>query len=109
MYKRIGTIAALVAAGWVAVAARGGPRPAGAAAGDTAADKLSRAWYAWDKGDYPAALTIYRDLLAGPEAAKVLEPIALQTGELFQTTELTRDGANPAFSPDSRYFSYETG
>ena len=43
-----------------------------------------------------AALTAYQDLLAGPDAAAVLEPIALQTGELFRTTELTSDGANPA-------------
>ena len=39
----------------------------------------------------------------------MLEPIALQTGELYTTTELTRDGANPTFSPDSQYFSFETG
>ena len=49
----------------------------------------------WDKGDYVAALTTYQELLAGPDAAAVLEPIALQTGELFRTTELTTDGANP--------------
>ena len=48
-------------------------------------------------------------MLAGPDAAAVLEPIALQTGELFRTTELTTDGANPVFSPDSRSFSFETG
>ena len=70
---------------------------------------LQRAWNDWDKGDYVAALTAYQDLLAGPDAAAVLEPIALQTGELFRTTELTSDGANPVFSPDSRTFSFETG
>ena len=64
--------------------------------------RCERASDAWDKGDYVAALTTYQDLLAGPDAAAVLEPIALQTGELFRTTELTTDGANPVFSPDSR-------
>lgn len=100
MYKRPALIAALLAAGWIAVAARD------RAATDAA---MERAAFAWDKGDYITALTTYRELLAGPDAASVLEPIALQTGELFHTTELTRDGANPAFSPDSRYFSFETG
>src|SRR5262249_27807527 len=33
----------------------------------------------------------------------------LQTGELFRTTELTKDGANPQFGQDGRYFSFETG
>jgi hypothetical protein len=70
---------------------------------------LQRAADAWDKGDYVAALTTYQDVLSGPDAAASLEPIALQTGELFRTTELTANGANPAFSPDSRYFSFETG
>ncbi|MGE5198513.1 MAG: M28 family peptidase, partial [Rhodospirillaceae bacterium] len=36
-------------------------------------------------------------------------PIALQTGELYQTQELTKDGANPRFSPDGRFVAYETG
>jgi hypothetical protein len=70
---------------------------------------LQRAADAWDKGDYVAALTAYQDLLSGPDAAAALEPIALQTGELFRTIELTDDGAAPSFSPDSRYVSFETG
>jgi hypothetical protein len=40
---------------------------------------------AWDRGDYVAALTAYKALLAAPGGEKWLEPIALQTGELFQT------------------------
>ena len=39
----------------------------------------------------------------------MFEPIALRTGELYQTTELTRDGAVPQFSPDGRHLLYETG
>ena len=64
---------------------------------------------AWDRGDYVAALTAYKALLAAPGGEKWLEPIALQTGELFQTRELTTDGANPRFSRDGRFVAYETG
>src|SRR5437764_5019361 len=70
---------------------------------------LERAFFAWDRGDYVAALTIYQDVLAGPDAAQALETIALQTGELYRTMELTLDGANPTFSIDARRFSFETG
>ena len=51
----------------------------------------------------------YLRLLDSPDAASVLEPIALRTGELYQTTELTRDGALPQFSPDGSTSLYETG
>jgi hypothetical protein len=64
---------------------------------------------AWDRGDYVAALAAYKALLAAPGGEKWLEPIALQTGELFQTRELTTDGANPRFSRDGRFVAYETG
>ena len=101
MYKRVALIAALLAAGLISVAGRD--------AGSRADAALQRASDDWDKGDYVSALTSYQEILAGPDAAAGLEPIALQTGELFRTTELTTDGANPVFSPDSRSFSYETG
>jgi len=94
MYRLTIAGAALLAAGWMA-------------APSTTA--LARADEDWDRGDYVAALTAYQQLLNGPDAASVLEPIALQTGELFRTTELTLDGANPVFAPDSRHFSFETG
>ena len=64
---------------------------------------------AWAKGDYIAALTEYIRLANAPDALEYLEPIALQTGELFQSTELTADGRNARFSPDGRFISYETG
>src|SRR5262245_47758790 len=64
---------------------------------------------AWERGDYVTALSAYQQLLSSPEADRVLEPIALQTGELFHTTELTTDGTSPQFSPDSRFITYETG
>src|SRR5438132_3687417 len=64
---------------------------------------------AWDKGDYISALTAYIQILNGPGGDAFLEPIALQTGELFQTRELTTDGRAPRFSPDGRFIAYETG
>src|SRR6188508_1185821 len=103
MYKRVGFTAALLTAGLISVAGVDRSLSPGADAA------LQRADADWDKGDYVAALTTYQELLAGPDAASVLEPIALQTGELYQTRELTSDGANPVFSPDSRTFAFETG
>ncbi len=70
---------------------------------------LQRARVDWEDGDYIDALTVYQELLAGADAPRVLQTIALQTGEWFQSTELTTDGAFPAFSPDGRWFSFETG
>src|SRR6185295_19146731 len=94
MYRLTMAAAALIAAGWLTTA----PSPTLAGADED-----------WDRGDYVAALTAYQQLLNGPGAASVVEPIALRTGELFSTTELTTDGANPVFAADSRHFSFETG
>jgi hypothetical protein len=95
MYKFTLAGAALVLAAWIS--------------STPSAATLARAGDDWDRGDYIAALTAYQGLLAGPDAASVTEPIALQTGELFRTTELSADGANPAFAQDGRHFSFETG
>lgn len=100
MYKRVLLATALLAAALPHLAGRDG------ASADSA---LQRARDAWDMGDYVAALTTYQELLAGADAASAVEPIALQTGELFRTTDLTSDGANPTFSQDGRWFSFETG
>ena len=70
---------------------------------------LQSAALAWERGDYIAALTTYQDLLAGPDAERALEPIALQTGELYRTTELTSDGTAPQIAGNGRYATYETG
>jgi len=94
MYRFSIAGAALLLAGWLSTPANG---------------TLALADEAWDDGDYIAALTAYQQLLNGPDAASVLEPIALRTGELFRTTELTIDGANPSFAADGRHFSFETG
>src|SRR6187401_433648 len=64
---------------------------------------------AWERGDYAGALNGYIQLLNAPGGEKFLEPIALTTGELFETRELTGDGRAPRFSPDGRFIVYETG
>ncbi|MGH9143419.1 MAG: hypothetical protein ACRD2I_19965, partial [Vicinamibacterales bacterium] len=58
---------------------------------------------AWERGDYRAALSGYLQLAAAPGGDAFLEPIALTTGELFQSRELTADGRAPRFSPDGTY------
>src|SRR5688572_4103238 len=87
---------AVAAAGWSPLAGRSD-------------SPLDAAALAWDRGDYITALQTYLKVLDSPDAAAALETIALQTGELFQTMEVTTDGAAPVFSPDGNYFAYETG
>ena len=77
--------------------------------GEGSNNRLTNADVAWDRGDYPRALTEYLALLDGSPTQDDIEAIALQTGELFKTTELTTDGGAPRFSPDGRYLSYEVG
>jgi hypothetical protein len=64
---------------------------------------------AWQDGQYAAALRGYIKLLNSPGGEQFLEPIALQTGELFQTEEITADGRAPRLSPDGQLIAYETG
>ncbi len=64
---------------------------------------------AWNDGNYIQALTSYIRLLSTSSADQYFEAIALQTGELFETEELTADGRNPRLSVDGRLISFETG
>lgn len=64
---------------------------------------------AWDRGDYPEALRDFRRLLEGPGGDRYLEEISLITGELYHTTELTRDGRNVRVSPSGKLAAFETG
>ncbi len=64
---------------------------------------------AWERGDYIAALNGYIQLLTAPGGDQYVEPIALRTGELFRTHEITTDGRAPRFSPDGKFVVYETG
>ena len=64
---------------------------------------------AWERGDYPEALRGFSTLLEAPGGDRYLEEIALITGELYRTTELTRDGRNIRVSPSGKLASYESG
>jgi Tol biopolymer transport system component len=75
------------------------------------------AYYAWNAGDYPDALTRFKRLLGAPGGERFIEPIALLTGELFTAIEVVPAdrhvialmGAQaPKWSPDGRYFAFET-
>jgi Tol biopolymer transport system component len=72
-------------------------------------DALNDAHLAWERGEYVDALTRYAKLLRGSPDDATVESIALQTGELYETKELTADGNAPRFSPDGRTITYETG
>lgn len=84
-------------------------RPAAATAPVKPDVLYRRAVDAWDAGQYPDALASLLPLMKGPAAGEYLERVALLTGELFATTELTTDGRNPKISPNGQYVSFETG
>ena len=64
---------------------------------------------AWERGDFIAALNGFVQVMSAPGADACFEPIALTTGELYDTRELTPDGRAPRFSPDNQFIAYETG
>lgn len=98
MLRPLSTAALLLLAGAVAL---------GAANGAAASRALAAADDAWERGDYITALTGYIKLLEPATVDDaVLEPIALKTGELFETRELTADGRSPKFSRDGNYVAY---
>lgn len=61
---------------------------------------------AWDRGAYVEALEGLRALLAGADE-QTFARIALLTGELYETTEITRDGRAPALVGDRGLVMYE--
>jgi len=67
------------------------------------------AWVAWDTGRYDQSLEILRRLMNSSAGDAFLEPVALLTGELYRSTELTADGGAPRWSADGRIVAYETG
>jgi hypothetical protein len=83
--------------------------PARSSAPDAATRAFTDATDAWARGDYISALGGYTEILNGAGGDVFLDRIALQTGELFVTHELTADGRAPRFSPDGRFIVYETG
>ncbi len=64
---------------------------------------------AWSDGKYVFALRAYLRLLQSQAGDQFVEPIALQTGELFQTEEITADGRAPRLSPDGGVIAFEAG
>ncbi len=76
---------------------------------ETGASDLQAANDAWQEGKYAEALRTYLRLLQSPAGDQFVAPIARQTGELFQTEELTNDGRAPRFSPDGSLVAYEIG
>ena len=74
-----------------------------------AASPLDAANDAWQRGEFASALNGYIGVLSAPGGDRALESIALTTGELFQTRELTAAGRNGRFSPDGKFVVYETG
>jgi hypothetical protein len=97
MKRLAGFMALLLITGWVGLSGTSGDA------------RLQDADLAWDRGDYPTALKGYLALLTAGAPDDIIEAIALQTGELFKTIELTADGGAPRFSPDGRYLTYEVG
>jgi hypothetical protein len=94
---RFAGLTLLLVAGWLGMS------------GNASDVRLQDANLAWDRGDYPTALRGYLAILDGGASDDAADAIALQTGELFKTTELTTDGGSPRFSPDGRFFTYEVG
>ena len=98
--KRFAGLTLLLVTGWL-----GTP-------GSAADVRLQDADLAWDRGDYPTALRGYLAILGAGAPDDVADAIALQTGELFKTTEITVEplaelgGYGAAFSPDGTGLAY---
>jgi hypothetical protein len=75
----------------------------------SAEQRWRRANDAWNDGKYPDALRDLKALMQGVTAAEYRDRIALLTGELLTTTEITADGRNPKMSANGQYLSYEAG
>ncbi len=82
--------------------------PAGQGRAPTRQAPYADALEAWDTGDYPAALAALRGLVERADEP-TFEAIALLTGELFQTTEITTAGRLPSFAGSGGRVIYETG
>jgi hypothetical protein len=76
---------------------------------DRLAERYDAARLAWDTGDFVRALEELQSILKSAEGSRFFEPIALLTGELFQVTEITKDGRTIRVSPDGKYAAYDTG
>ncbi|MEX2272479.1 MAG: M20/M25/M40 family metallo-hydrolase [Vicinamibacterales bacterium] len=66
------------------------------------------AYEAWDRGDYVVALERLKALVPAADEG-TFEQIALLTGELYETGEVTPDGRTPSISADGALIAYEAG
>jgi hypothetical protein len=73
------------------------------------ADTWLNAVDAWNAGRYPDALHDLIALTSGPAAREYHDRVALLTGELYTTIEITPDGRNPRISSTGEYVAYDTG
>ena len=94
---------------WFVVFAVSGAALASVTAASSSKASLDAATDAWERGEFITALSGFLQVMNAPGADAFLEPIALTTGELFETRELTPDGRAPRFSPDNQFIAYETG
>jgi Tol biopolymer transport system component len=68
-----------------------------------------RALDGWDEGQYPSAVRDLQALMRSAAAKDYFERVALLTGELYVTTELSTDARNPRISADGQVATFETG
>jgi len=68
---------------------------------------LTDAYFAWSDGHYDVALADYLRTLDASRDPGIVEEIAVLTGELYHTWEVTADGRNVAVSPDGAWLTYE--
>ena len=70
--------------------------------------RFDSAYFAWEAGDYVDALARFERILTSAGRDRFLEPIALLTGELYQTVPVASDGSAPRWSADSRFAVFTT-
>src|SRR5579872_3663512 len=101
-----GVVASLIAPVPLLAQSQTPPPPPALAPVEVTTPPFDSAYYAWQAGNYPEALQRFERLLNGPQGSALLDRIALVTGELYQTTELNVDGAQPRWSRDSRALAF---
>jgi hypothetical protein len=110
-WRRVGraaTLPAFLVAGVIASLAGGVPLSAQTPSANTLAH-FDSAFFAWDRGEYVQALERIERILTGPDAAAMLRPVAVLTGEPYRVSPLATDGRAAAWSPDGRLAAFESG
>ncbi len=67
------------------------------------------AYFAWDRGDYPAALRHAERVLVAPGGEALVGRVAMLTGEKYRVRQLAPDGHALRWSPDGAIAIYEVG